>query len=97
MHSDEQLRMMEKGLKEKYYHLEESSAESNGLQADLIRATNSGIVINDARHLKRTLRELSGEMKENGYIRCQSIGIDKYSRVRQVERLADIIKQVTVN
>jgi len=66
-------------------------------QAELINATNSGIAINDAEHLKRILQELSDVLKENGYISCPSTGIDKYSRVRQVERLAEIVKGVAVN
>lgn len=81
-------------LKEKHYAVEkEIETESKSLQADMIRATNSGIVVSDARHLKGVLYELSEELKENGSISCSSTGISKYSRVRQAERVAEIVKE----
>ena len=81
-------------LKEKYYAVEkEIETESKSLQADMIRATNSGIVVRDAKHLKTVLYELSDELKANGRINCSSTDIDRYSRIRQAERLAQIVKE----
>lgn len=81
-------------LKNQYFHLKEVETESNRLQADMIEKTNSGIVVKDSRHLKAVLLELNKELKENGFIACPSVGIEKYSRITQVERLAEIIKEV---
>jgi hypothetical protein len=59
----------------------------------MIDATNSGIIIKDSEHLKKALQELSGELKESGFINCPSVNIDKYSRIRQVERLSEIVRE----
>ena len=61
----------------------------------MITATNSGIVVKDSRHLKKVLLELDKELKENGFIECRSVDVEKYSRVKQVERLAEIVKEVS--
>jgi len=83
------------GLKDKYFCLQETETESKRLQAEMITATNSGIVVKDFRHLKTILPELNKELKENGFVNCSSIGIEKYSRIEQVERLAKIVKDVS--
>jgi glycosyltransferase involved in cell wall biosynthesis len=79
-------------LKQKYYHIDESGNESKQLQAELLHETNAGIIVKDAVHLKEVLKELYAEFQETGKIACDSIGIEKYSRKIQVERLAGIIK-----
>ncbi len=81
-------------LKKEFFWIDEIETESKRLQADMIIATNSGIVINDSRHLKETLRELIIEVRENGFVSCASDGIEQYSRVRQTGRLAEIIKNL---
>lgn len=82
-------------LKDNYFCLEEMPGESNRLQAEMITATNSGIVVKDSKHLKKVLLELDKELKEKGFIACPSVGVEKYSRIRQVERLAEIVKEVS--
>lgn len=81
-----------KVLKEKYYNIEELASESDQLQADLIRETNSGIIVKDANHLSKVLTDLYHEFQENGKIACESKGVENYSRKIQVERLAEIVK-----
>ena len=81
-------------LKRKFYNLVEMETESRNLQADVINATNSGIIIKDSEHLKTTLLELSEELNVNGFIKCESVNTDAYSRIRQVERLAQIVKKI---
>lgn len=82
-------------LKDKHFILGEIETESKTLQADLITATNSGIIVKNSEHLKQVLRELSDELRENGFIDCPSVNVEKYSRVRQVERLAEIVKEIS--
>jgi glycosyltransferase involved in cell wall biosynthesis len=81
-------------LKEKYYRIEELKSESGQLQADLIRETNSGIVVNDSTHLKQVLNELWNEFSESGQIACNSVGVENYSRKIRVEKLASIVKSL---
>ena len=64
------------------------------LQADLINETNSGVIVKDAVHLKEVLEELYAEFEEKGFIACDSIGVEKYSRKIQVEKLAELIKEL---
>ena len=78
-------------LKAQHYFAEDTDEASKTLQADMIRATNSGLVIRDAAQLKDALLLLNAEMKENGFVACHSKGVEEYSRVRQVEKLAAIV------
>jgi hypothetical protein len=63
-------------------------------QIDIINETNAGIIVKDAVHLKEVLKELYAEFQETGKIACDSIGVEKYSRKIQVERLASLIKSI---
>jgi len=81
-------------LKKKYYNIKEIAGCSNHLQEDLIKETNSGIIVKDANHLKTVLEELYNEFIKKGYIECNSIGVEKYSRKIQCEKLAKIIKSL---
>ena len=79
-------------LKQKYYHVDESGSESKQLQADLIKQTNSGIIVKDSQHLRQVLQDLYVEFQATGQIACDSHGVEQFSRKIQVERLAEIIK-----
>jgi hypothetical protein len=81
-------------LKQRYYNIEESETESKHLQADLINETNSGVIVKDAAHLKKVLQELYAEFEEKGFIACESVGVEKYSRKIQVEKLAELIRHL---
>jgi hypothetical protein len=80
-------------LKEKYYSLETFGA-SETLQEDLIRATNSGIIVENAAQLLETMNDLYEEHELTGQIACESKDIEAYSRIIQVERLAKALKTV---
>jgi glycosyltransferase involved in cell wall biosynthesis len=82
-------------LKRKFYNLPEFESESKQLQADLINETESGIIVENADHLKVVLSDLWNEFQSTGKIACNSIGVEKYSRKIQVEKLAEIVKQIT--
>ncbi len=79
-------------LKQKYYHVDESGSESKQLQADLIKQTNSGIIVKDSQDLRQVLHDLYVEFQATGQIACDSHGVEQFSRKIQVERLAEIIK-----
>jgi hypothetical protein len=67
------------------------------LQEDLIRATNSGIIVENAARLLETMNDLYEEHQQTGQIACESSGIEAFSRILQVEQLAEAIKQVVHN
>jgi hypothetical protein len=81
-------------LKQKYYNIEESETESKHLQADLIKETNSGVIVKDAAHLGEVLQELYTEFQTTGKIACASVGVEKYSRKIQVEKLAELVRHL---
>lgn len=78
-------------LKRQYYNIEENKRFSNQLQADLIRETNSGIVIKNAVELKFVLLNFLNEFEQKRMIACDSLGVEKYSRKIQVKKLAELI------
>ncbi|MBE9468641.1 MAG: glycosyltransferase [Bacteroidetes bacterium] len=79
-------------LKEKYYNVEELALVNNHLQEDLIKETNSGIIVKDSACLLNVLQELYLEFQEKGFVACNSKNAEQYSRKHQVEKLAEIIK-----
>jgi glycosyltransferase involved in cell wall biosynthesis len=81
-------------IKEKHYNIEEIEGVSNQLQADLIQETESGVIVKDAKHLQEVLNELHAEFQETGQIACHSKGVENCSRKIQVEKLAEIIKNI---
>jgi len=83
-------------LKEKYYSLE-TEGTSETLQEDLIRATNSGVIVENAAQLQETMNDLYAEHLQAGRIACESRGIEAYSRILQVEKLAEALKRVAQN
>lgn len=84
-----------KKLKNKYYEIKEEEGVSSHLQEDLIKETNSGYIIKDASHLQEKLNELYDEFLEKGYIQCNTINAENYSRKHQIKQLAEIIKHVS--
>ncbi len=81
-------------LKNQYYTIEEFESESKTLQADLIKQTNSGVIVRDSAHLLEVLEEMYTEFQETGQIACDSVGVENYSRKIQVEKLAELIKSL---
>jgi hypothetical protein len=78
-------------LKEHYYF---KTIETDiSPQIDIINETNSGIIVKDASHLEEVLKELYTEFEEKGFIACDSVGVEKYSRKIQVEKLANLLKE----
>ncbi len=84
-------------LKEKYYSIDEVEGMSHHLQEDLIKETISGYIVQDAKHLQNLLGELYQEFSMHGFIQCNTINAEKYSRKVQTEKLADIIKGISRN
>ena len=82
-----------KELKNKFYKLHENNSTVIDVQEDIINNTNSGVVAKDANHLLILLENFYAEFKKNGFIKCNSINTEQFSRKFQVQKLAEIIKQ----
>jgi len=83
-------------LKQKFYLLDTQGALET-LQEELIRATNSGVIVENAAQLQETMNDLYAEHQQAGRIACESKGIEAYSRILQVEKLAEALKRVAQN
>ena len=59
-----------------------------------VKPTNSGVIVKDAAHLCEVLQELYTEFQTTGKIACESVGVEKYSRKIQVEKLAELVRQI---
>lgn len=83
-----------KKLKEKYYNMEDQDAGNVHLQKQIIKETNSGIVVRDANHLKNVLNDFYSEFEAEGFISCNSVNTGQYSRKIQVRNLMEIINKI---
>ena len=81
-------------LKRKYYPTKESGDYSKNLQVDLIQQTNSGVILENADHLKASLREFLREYSTRSEIICNSIETERYSRRAQIVSFAELLKKV---
>ncbi len=81
-------------LKRKHYNVNKSESLNPRLQENLINETNSGIVVKDAAHLKVVLKDLYAEFKLKGFIECNSINTEQFSRKIQVQKLAEIVHKI---
>ncbi|NLL27625.1 MAG: glycosyltransferase family 4 protein [Bacteroidales bacterium] len=81
-------------LKKKYFKTQTIKGLSENSQADLIRKTNSGIVVKDKEHLYKVLDDLFSEFEEKHYIENHTIGVENYSRKIQTEKLVEALKNI---
>ena len=79
-------------LKSTYFPLKAVESQSNKLQEELIKLTNSGVAIINSAHLGQVLAELAQEFAINRAIQCHSKNTENYSRKIQVEKFAELIK-----
>ncbi len=84
-------------LKNRYYPFPENSQRGDILQETLIRETGSGYLVKDALHLSELLPQLYREFKEKGYLPCDSINTERFSRRNQTQKLAEVIKARVLN
>lgn len=80
-------------LKESSFILKDKNWQNNSPQADLIKKTNSGILVKNKNHLHTVITELYKEFKESGEVTCNSVGIEDYSRIEQAKKLATLLKE----
>ena len=81
-------------LKEKYYHIDESESPNLNLQADLIKETRSGTLVNDAKQLKDELTKLAEEFQSNQKISYFGRDVERFSRKLKTKQVAEIIEDV---
>ena len=81
-------------LKEKFYPIDELEGVSNHVQEDLIRDTQSGIIVKDKAQLFTELNNLYDEFMKNGNIACNSRNIEQYSRKHGTKLLAELVNEI---
>ncbi len=81
-------------LKSKYFPINDNSALNNNLQEELINNTNSGIIINNSKHLEEVLQKIYSEFSKEKAVKCNTINSENYSRKHQVKELSDLIKKI---
>lgn len=84
-------------LKEQFYTYFDVDFGGIRPQIDIIQQTNSGIIVENEQHLQQVLLELVQEFEATGQIACHSQGVENYSRKIQVQKLAEIVKQLSKN
>ncbi len=77
-------------LKQQHYNMD--VAGDIRPQEDILKATSSGVVVEDAAHLRTVLYDLLAEFAVKGCIACTSHDIEQFSRRRQVAKLAELVK-----
>ena len=80
-------------LKNEYFVLDDKKWSHHTPQEDLIRLTQSGIIVKDEEHLFNVLAELCSEFDAKSYIENNAIGVENYSRKVQSKILANLIKE----
>lgn len=78
-------------LKKMYYNTDEKDSPNLNMQADLIKETNSGIIIKNQEELKEIFLNLLNEFDRNKFIECNSQNTKQFSRKLQTKKLAEII------
>lgn len=81
-------------LRHEWYDRGDAGVMNQRVQEDVIRATQSGVVIRDEKDLLDTLLSLYREFLENGRIACNSVGSEAYSRESHARRMAEIVRGV---
>ncbi len=81
-------------LKEKFYPLHMRNEPDSHPQEELIKQTNSGYIVKNSKELINLLNQLYEEFSANGYIHCNTIDVENYSRKNQTKILAEIIKKI---
>ena len=84
-------------LKAKYYNMDEPNTKTEHLQQQVIKETNSGVIIENAAHLRTVLDELYSEFQEKKSIACDSVDTNQYSRKIQVGNLVKVFEKIIAN
>jgi glycosyltransferase involved in cell wall biosynthesis len=83
-----------KGQRE-FYNFDETGMRALRAQEDMIRRTQSGVIIRDEEHLVDTLSDLYREFLEKGRIVCNSEGTEAYSRESHAGTMARIMHDLS--
>ena len=81
-------------MRDQFFNVGDGNFTRRQLQREVVELTESGTVVEDEAHLREVLHNLILEFQQNGCIACNSVGVEKYSRKIQVEKLAQLIHQI---
>ena len=81
-------------LRNKFYGFNDKVANKISIQEDIIKDTNSGLIIKNELHLLETLKVLSKEFRETKSIKCNTRNIEMYSRKKITNNFAELLLKV---
>ena len=81
-------------LKEENFCLDVEGFEDGELQAEVVRETGAGVLVENEAGLREVLLGLHREFQASGSVECKSRGIERYSRRIQVKELSEWLKQI---
>jgi Glycosyl transferase 4-like domain len=79
-------------LKERHYNLQDRGSDNSHVLEDVIGETSSGVAIRDSHHLAEVLQQAYSELTTTGSVRCDSHGVEKYSRRFGAGLMAEALK-----
>ena len=80
-------------IKEKHYNINEKGSPNKKMQSELIKKTNSGIIVKDTKELKEVLTNLVHEFKLTKKIVSHSKNTHLFSRKLRAKELSTLIKE----
>lgn len=83
-------------LYKKYFPIDADEDVNNHLQQDMIEETNSGVIVENKDQLFSVFNGLHEEFTRNGMISCNSVGIEQFSRKKQIRVLANHLISKTI-
>jgi glycosyltransferase involved in cell wall biosynthesis len=78
-----------------FYDFDEAGGIKRRVQEDIIKQTQSGVIIRDEEHLVSAIVDLHGEFLENRRISCNSVGTEAYSRESHARTMAEVMRNVS--
>ena len=78
-------------LKQDHYSFEHGGGTDDRSLEQLVRDTESGVVLRDSVHLRQVVQELLREFDIHRKISCDSVGVDRYSRQAQAAHMVRVL------
>jgi hypothetical protein len=84
-------------LKAQYFNLDDDDGQQRPqVLEEILADTGAGVAIRDSHHLKEVLDHLFAEFASQGSIRCDSRGVERFSRQHAAELMAAALKDCVV-
>lgn len=81
-------------LKKRFYITDDSESINDHIQEDIIKETNSGVVVKNSNSLLHVLEDMYSEFITKREIECNSFDTEQYSRKNQAKVLSEVMYSV---